>query len=240
MNTIESLRGGLTLQTAPDVFALSTDSILLADFVRLRPGDSVCDLGCGAGILGLLLCGRDARCRVVGVELEPRACALASRNIARNALDGRFSLIHGDLRAIRSLLPAGSISHVVANPPYFPSASSAAPVSARAAARSEQTCSLDEVCAAAAWLLRWGGRFSVVYRPERLCDLFCALRACRLEPKRLRFVRHHPGAAVSLVLMEAVAGGGAGLSFEPDLLLHNADGTPSAEHRRIYHCEGGI
>ncbi|MCI8525969.1 MAG: methyltransferase [Oscillospiraceae bacterium] len=235
---MEHFACGIELE-ASGGFPVTTDTLLLADFVRLRADEEVCDLGCGSGALGLLLCGRDAACRVTGVELEADACAAAVRNIARNSLADRFALIPGDLREIRTLLPQHRFTHVVSNPPYFPATVPAAPEARRAAARSEQTCTLEQLCAAAAWLLKDGGRFSLVYRPERLCDLFCTLRARRLEPKRLRLVRHRPDAAASLALLEARAGGGAGLDCGPELVLSDRQGRPSAEFRRIYHLEGG-
>ena len=240
MNTFETLPGGLILQTGPGAFALSTDTMVLADFVRLSRGASVCDLGCGGGALMLLLCARQPDCTVTGIELQPDACALAVQNIISNHLEHRARLVSGDLRQVKPLLTAGSFTQVMANPPYFPASIPMAPSPARAATRGETACSLEDLCQAAAWLLRWGGTFSLVYRPERLCDLVCALRASGLEPKRLRFVRHSPGKAVSLLLLEAKRGGKPGLKLEPELLLHHPDGTPTEDYRRIYHQEGAV
>ena len=84
-------------------------------------------------------------------------------------------------------------------------------------------------------LLRSGGSFCLVHRPERLADIICALRAQRLEPKRLRFVRHHPGATVSLMLIDSRLDGKPGLQLEPDLILFDENGQETAEYRRIYH-----
>lgn len=216
-------------------FPLGSDTMALADFVRLRTGEAVCDLGCGGGALGLLLCAAEPSCRVTGVELDETACIIAADNFAQTALNGRCTLVQGDLREIRSLLPAGAFSVAVSNPPYFPPASPASPEPARAAARSESGCSLDALCAAASWVLRNRGRFFLTYRAERLCALVCALRRHGLEPKRLRPVRHGPGSPVKLLLLEARKGGGQGLAFEPELLFYGPDGQPTAEYRRIYH-----
>ena len=109
------------------------------------------------------------------------------------------------------------------------------PDDARAIARSEVCCPLDDLCMCASYLLRFGGDFFFVHRPERLCDLLCTLRAHGLEAKRMRLVRHHAGADASLVLIAARRGGRPGLKIEPELLLTAPDGTESAEYRRIYH-----
>ena len=124
---------------------------------------------------------------------------------------------------------------MVSNPPYFPAGSRTAPEAAKAAARSQNHCTAEDLCRAAAWLLSTGGRFSVVYRPEALCDLFCALRGAGLEPKRMRLVRHRSGSPVSVVLVEALSGGKPGLRWEPELVLYRNDGSPTADCAAIYH-----
>lgn len=117
---IEQLWGGLCMRWSEAQFRLSTDSMLLADFCRLAPQSAVCDLGCGCGSLSLLLCGKYPLLRVTGVELQPQAAALAEENAAQDGLDGRFSVIRGDLREHRTLLAHGSFDAVVSNPPYYP------------------------------------------------------------------------------------------------------------------------
>lgn len=218
--------------------ALGTDSILLADFVRPRPGARGIDLGCGSGIIALLLLAREARLTLTGLELDGAAADIARENLRQNALDGRGGIVTGDIRACRGLFKAGSFDFAVANPPYFPLGGGALPPDpARAAARSECGCTLDELCQAAAWLLPSGGSFSLVYRPERLSALFAALTAHGLEPKRLRTVSARGGRAPSLVLVESRRGGRPGLRWEAPLLLQDPDGAESAEIRRIYHRE---
>ena len=145
-------------------------------------------------------------------------------------------MLAGDIRAHRSLFGTGSFDLAVANPPYFPLRSGAlSPDPVRAAARGETDCTLQELCAAAAYLLRTGGSFCLVHRPERLSELFVCLSAHGLEPKRLRLVCPREGSAPSLVLVEARRGGKPGLQIEPALVLTDADGKESAELRRIYH-----
>lgn len=237
---IEQLWGGLCMRWSEAQFRLSTDSMLLADFCRLAPQSAVCDLGCGCGSLSLLLCGKYPLLRVTGVELQPQAAALAEENAAQDGLDGRFSVIRGDLREHRTLLAHGSFDAVVSNPPYYPVGSGKCTASpALAAARTELTCSLGELCTCAAWLLRSGGRFFLVHKPERLADLMVSLRENRLEPKRLRLVRHRAGGPVSLVLLEARLDGKPGLVFEPDLALFDENGAESEDHKRIYHHQEG-
>lgn len=214
---------------------LGTDSVLLADFVRCSGAKRGIDLGCASGILSLLLLWREPGLHMTGLELREDAAALARENLARNGLTARGEMLAGDIRAHRSLFRAGSFELAVSNPPYFPPGSGAlSPDPARAAARGETDCTLSELCAAAAYLLRTGGRFCLVHRPERLSELFCALSAAGLEPKRLRPVCPRPESAPNLVLVEARRGGKPGLQIEPALVLTDAEGNESEEVRRIY------
>ena len=202
----------------PALFPPTTDSFALGWFARPWRGDAVCDLGCGTGLLGTILLARNASLRLVNVECSADALALAERTFAENGWTVGFR--PGDLRDAAVLPAAGSMDYCVCNPPYFPVGSGkSADGQARQDAREETQCTLDDVCAAAARILRWGGGFAVVHRPERLADLLCALRAHGTEPKRLRFLTQAPDAAPSLVLVEARRGGRPGLQIEPPLVI---------------------
>lgn len=215
------------------LFPPMTDTFLLAAFTRVRSGEKVCDLGAGVGLLGLLLTVRQKDLTLHNVEIQPEALALSEKTMAANGL----AAVHhcADLRALGEAMPAGSFDLVVSNPPYFPQDSGPVPLSdALRLARGEAGCTIAELCAAAKRLLRWGGRLSLVYRPERLCDLLCAMRQAEIEPKRLRLVQNTPQATPSLLLCEGRRGGKPGMRIEPPLLLKDAGGEDSEELKTIY------
>ena len=215
---------------------LSTDCVLLADFVKIGGAKRGIDLGCASGAIALLLLERSERLHMTGLEILAEAARLAEKNMEANDLAARSRIVKGDIRRHRELFKTGSFDLVVANPPYFPLGSG--PLSAdkaRAAARGETDCSLEAVCAAAAFLCRTGGSFALVHKPERLAEVFCAMTAVGIEPKRLRLVCARPGTAASLVLIEGRRGGKPGLRIEPDLILAESDGTESEEFKRFYH-----
>lgn len=217
-------------------FKLGTDCVLLADFVNISGAGRGIDLGCASGAIALLLLERSERLHMTGLELLPEAAALAEANMAANDLTGRSRIISGDIKAHRGLFAAGSFDLVVANPPYFPLGSGyLSPDKQRAAARGEMDCSLADICAAAAFLCRTGGSFSLVHKPERLSEVFCAMSAVGLEPKRLRLVCHRADSAPSLALIEGRRGGKPGLKIEAALILADSEGRESLELRRIYH-----
>ena len=230
---MELLYNGFTMDTPAGTFPLSTDSMVLSDFVRLPKNASILDLGSGCGALGLLLCAKDPGCSVSGIEIDPVAHQAALKNIASNQLPHRLSSICGDLRAFSSLITPGSYTTCVSNPPYFSGgyASSTLPL-----ARQNDCCSTEDLFAAAAWALQYGGDFYLVHKPEMLAQLMaCAVRA-KLEPKKLRLLRHQPGATVSLILLQCRKGAKPGLIWE-EQYLYEKDGTPSVHFKRIYHLQ---
>ena len=230
---MEYLPDGLTLEIPEGVFPLGTDSMALADFVRLSGNSRVLDLGSGAGTLGLLLCAGNRTCSVTGLEWDPRAHAAALENIRRNALDSRLQSICADIRQIPQLISPGSFSAAISNPPYF----SGGPKSkAFPQARREELCPLEDWLAGAAWALKFGGDFYMVYRPEGLARVISLAAREGLEAKRLRLLRHREGADVSLILLQLRKGGKPGLQWE-EACLYRADGSPSPYYRQIYHLQ---
>ena len=212
-------------------FPPSTDSFLLGSFAAPRRGERVCDLGAGAGLLGLLLLAREPSLTVVGIERDGHACDMLARNAAENGLP--MTALCADLRQ-RDALPAGAFQLAVSNPPYFDPRTGAVAEGVRGDARAELTAALDDIFAAAKRLVQWGGRFCLVYRPERLAALMTAAAAHHLEPKRLRMVQYTARSAPSLVLLECRRGGKPGLSAEPPLLLRLDDGGESPDVRCAY------
>ena len=201
--------GPYLLRQSDHCFPLGRDTLLLGAFATLRRGWRVCDLGCGGGALPLLLLGRESGLTVTGVEIDEADAALARRNLAENGLAGE--IYAADLRRVREFLPAGGFDLVVSNPPYFAQGSG----SSGGPARMEEHCTFAQVCAAATYLLKNGGRFALVHRPERLCALLADLTGCGLEPKRMQMLQHSPAKPPSAVLLEAVRQGRAGLEVLP-------------------------
>lgn len=230
---MEQLFNGFTLNLSDYAFPLTTDSMALADFIKLGRNARVLDLGSGCGTLGLLLCAGNDSCCVTGVEIDPQAHAMALENIAHNGVTDRLSSICDDIRSVSQFLKAGSFSCCVSNPPYF----SAGPQSQTVPnARREDLCSMEDLLCSAAWALKYGGDLFLVHRPERLAELIVCGAKHGLEAKRLRLLRHISSGPVSLVLIQFRKGAKPGLLWE-EIFLHNKDNTPSDYYRRLYHIK---
>ena len=228
---MELLHNGFSLDTPTGTFPLSTDSMLLAHFVRLPRDATVLDLGSGCGTLGLLLCAKDSGCHVTGIELETAAHNAALENITRNGLQDRMESIFADLRDLNGAFAPGSFCCCVSNPPYF---HGGAVHRQTPTARSTDTCTTADLFSAAQRALKFGGDFYLVHKPEALASLCAHGSATGLEPKRLCLVRHSPDRPISTLLLHCKKGGKPGLQLE-ELCLFTEKGDPTPEYKQIYH-----
>ena len=236
MPTFEALWENGPVFAQAEHFKLSTDSVLLATFVKGSAAKKGIDLGCASGAISLLLLQRLPKLHMTGLEILPEAAELAKQNMAANGFEDRSCIITGDILRHRELFKTGAFDLVVANPPYFPVGSGMlSPNEGRAGARGEALCSLEDICTAAAFLCRTGGSVCMVHKPERLSELFCCMAKHGIEPKRLQMVCHKAESAPNLVLVEGRRGGKPGLITEPILVLRNADGSETEEIKSIYH-----
>lgn len=224
--------GGPRFVQSGDAFKIGTDSVLLSYFTESGRAGLACDLGCGGGILSVMLCLENPNLTVHGLEIDSRAAEVAELNAVANGISGRVIVFRRDLR--KSGLTAGAYDLVVTNPPYFPMGSGREH-SSIAPYRDERNCTLGDVCSEASRLLKWGGRFSMVHRTERLSEVLCTMSSLRIEPKRLRLVQTRESMAPKLILVEGRRGGKPGLKIEPPLIMQNSNGYESDIIREIYH-----
>lgn len=153
-------------------FCFGVDAVLLSHFADVRKGDRVCDLGCATGIIPVLLAAKTDAAHITGLEIQKSQAALARKNAALNKIEDRFSVVQGDLKDSDALLGRGIFDVVTCNPPYKEGGGGLlSDNEGLRLARHEVACTLGDVIAAAARLLVPGGRFSMIHRPERLCDI---------------------------------------------------------------------
>lgn len=210
------------------------DSLLLADFCRIKPRDRVLEPGAGTGIISLLLARKFPKARFVADEVEPGAYELLLRNIEDNGLGESITPVNHDIRDLFDAFSQQTFDVIVANPPYTKAgAGRRSPFPDRHIARHTQTAPIT------AWLdlkdlLKNKGRYFLVFPASRAAELVALLRARDLEPKRLRFVHPYAHKPASLVLVEAMRSAGVGLDVLPPLIVHEQDGGYTEEVREIY------
>lgn len=220
---------GVRLIQDTEGFRYGIDAVLLADFALecCPAAEKAVELGCGNGIVTLLLSGADSQRQVTGVEFQAQAAALARRSAQLNGLENQARFLDCDIARLQEECPdlSQSADLVVSNPPYIASGRGlAAEGSPRQMARQETTADLECFIKAAAWLLRGKGSLCLVHRPFRLVDIFCYCRKYRLEPKRIRFVHPREGEPPNIVLLQCVIGGGTELKYDNPFYVYDTAG----------------
>lgn len=211
------LGGRLSILQPRTGYRAGVDPVLLAASVDAAPGQSVLDMGCGAGVAALCLGARVGGLELWGLELQPAYAALARRNAAANGV--ALAVVEGDLARMPAELRARQFHHVIANPPYFSrEASVAAQDAGRETAMGGPTPLTDWVKEAAR-RCRPGGHVTFIQRAERLPELLAAmaerlgsLEALPLIPRRERPAR--------LALLRGKKGGRAAFRLHDGWLLH--------------------
>ena len=224
--------GSLEFSQPATGYRFSIDSVLLAGFVRSRNG-AAADLGAGCGVVSVLLNKSGLSGPFSAVELNALAAECCRENFSRYQVPGQ--VLCQDLTRLGETLPAQGYRLVVSNPPFYAVGSGRLPTDeARAKARHDLAVSPGSLCAAAARLLGKGGVFTLCFNPARLVRLLGRLAANGLAPKRLRMVHGRAHKPARLVLLEAVKGGGEGLTVEPPLVVYGDGQNYSAEVAAMY------
>lgn len=236
---LEPLGSGVEVYVT-DSHHFSTDTILLANFAAPKNGDRIVELGTGCGTIPLLLIRSGAPQKITAIDIQPEAIDLLGKSIQHNLDNGieKAALIHpvlADIKDVCKQFPAGETDLVICNPPYkLGGAGIKSPDPMKNIALHETECTLEDICLAASRLLRFGGRFVMCQRPERLTDVLGAMRAHELEPKRLRLVQGRADKAPKLFLCEAKRGAKPGyMDVLPTLMIEDENGF-TAEMREIY------
>lgn len=232
-------RNGYKIIQDPKRFCFGIDAVLLSGFARVKNDENLLDLGTGTGIIPILLEAKTMGAHFVGLEVQEESAEMAKRSVALNELEEKITICHGDLKQIGDFFSDRKFDVVTSNPPYMNEGGGLInPHSAKAIARHEVLCSLEDVVAAAGKILRVGGRFYMIHRPHRLTDIMVLFRKYKLEPKRLRFVQPFQDKAPTMVLVEGVKGGNPMIQVEPPLIIYGEPGKYTQEVYNIYYGEG--
>ncbi|MBO4415899.1 MAG: tRNA1(Val) (adenine(37)-N6)-methyltransferase [Lachnospiraceae bacterium] len=228
-------RNGLKIIQDPSRFCFGMDSVLLSGFARIKPGETVIDLGTGNGIIPILLSAKSEGKQFTGLEIQPENVDIATRSVAYNDIGDRVSVVEGDICHASEIFGKSVFDVVTTNPPYMLNNHGLKnPDSAKAIARHEILCTLDDILRESAALLKTNGRIYMVHRPFRLAEIICGLKQYRLEPKRMRLVYPFADKEPNMVLIEAVRGGNPRMTVEKPLIVYTSPGVYTDEIREIY------
>ena len=214
--------GGLYLIQDPEKFCFGVDAVFLSDFVRVRPGETVLDMGTGNGIIPVLLAGKTQGKKFTGLEIQTETADMARRSVAYNHLEDRIQIVTGDIKEAAEIFRPAFFDVITVNPPYMISRHGLRnPDDAKAVARHELLCSLDDILRESLRLLQDKGRFYMVHRPFRLAEIMIKMNHYKIEPKRLKFIHPYIDREPVLVLIEGVRSGKSRVTVEPPIIIYH-------------------
>ncbi len=216
-------------------FCFGMDAVLLSGFARVKDGACVLDLGTGTGIIPILLEAKTGAAHLTGLEIQKDSADMARRSVLLNGLQDKIDIVTGDIKEAGSIFDAASFDVITCNPPYMTSQHGLInPSDAMAVARHEILCTLEDVIAQTAKLLKPGGNFYMVHRPFRLAQIITLLCDYKLEPKRMQLVYPYVDKEPNMVLIEANRGGRPQLTVEKPLIVYKEPGVYMPEIYDIY------
>lgn len=203
-------------------FCFGVDAVLLSDFVKVKSGECVLDLGTGTGIIPILLEAKTRGEHFTGLEIQEESADMARRSVAHNQLQGKIEIVTGDIKEAAQIFKPTSFDVITTNPPYMLNQHGLKNAGdARTIARHEVMCTLDDILRESAKLLEQSkGRFYMIHKPFRLAEIMTKMCQYRIEPKRIQFVHPYIDKEPTMVLIEGMQGGKSRVTVEPPIVMY--------------------
>ena len=231
----ELQRNGYRIIQNPERFCFGMDAVLLSGFARAKKQERCLDLGCGNGIIPILMEAKTEGKHFTGLEIQPESADMAKRSVALNGLQDRIDIVEGDIKDASKIFGASSFHVVTTNPPYMTAQHGLTNVyEAKTIARHEVLCNLEDIIRESARLLMPGGRFYMVHRPFRLAEIISLMVQYRMEPKRMRLVYPYVDREPNMVLIEGLRGGKSRMTVEKPLIVYKDPGKYTDEIYDVY------
>ncbi len=208
---------GLKIIQNTEYFCFGMDAVLLAGFSKVKSKKTVLDLCTGTGIVPILLSAKTKASRIYGVEIQKPCFDIGIRNIDLNNLGDRLQFFNEDLKTFTL---DKEVDVVTVNPPYMSNTGVLNGNAEKTIARHEVLANIKDVLDCVNRNLKYGGDLYMVHRPDRLVDIFVAMRGVNVEPKVIRFVKSYNHSTPSMVLIKGQKGGKPSLKYENDLVIY--------------------
>lgn len=219
----------------PARFCFGMDAVLLSSFAKAKKGEKVLDLGTGTGIIPILMTAKTEGDSFTALEIQEDSADMARRSVILNQLNEKVQIVTGDIKDASKIFGASSFHVITTNPPYMIGTHGEnSPLEAKAIARHEVLCTLDDILRESARLLMPKGRFYMVHRPFRLAEILSKMVEYRIEPKRLRLVYPYIDKEPNMILIEGLRGGKSRMTVEPPLIVYKEPGIYTNEIYKLY------
>ena len=224
----------LTLCQPETGYRFSLDPVILATHIHPAPKDRILDIGCGCGILCLILAGRYKDIQITGIEIQASLAGLARENTFLNHMQDRVRILHQDVRTLTHETLPFPFDWVISNPPYKKlSTGRLNPDPGKARARHEITLDIDTLVHLAHLFLHPRGRLCLIFPASRTRDLTKALDLAGFGVQWMRPVYFRSPDTPQRVLVCAVKSGASNETLAP-LYLYHPDGSPTTAHQALF------
>ena len=205
---------GLKIIQDSTKYCFTSDSVILANYVKARKKDTVVDLCTGNGIIAILLTAKTPANKIIGIELQKSMYDIACENVKLNNLQNKLKFLNISLQEAPRILGKESVNVVVCNPPYTKAPHILNMSEEIAIARHEIKMNLEELIISASQLLKYNGKFYFVHRGERLQEIFNLLDKYNMQAKEITPIYPKGKQEGYLVMILAVKKGKPGLKIK--------------------------
>lgn len=205
-------------------FCFGVDAVLLSDFVKVKSGERVLDMGTGTGVIPILLSAKTKGKHFTGLEIQEESADMARRSVALNGLQEKIDIVTGDIKEAADIFGTASFDVITVNPPYMIDNHGLKNCGdARTIARHEVLCTLEDILRESSRILEESkGRFYMIHKPFRLAEILSKMCSYRIEPKRIQFVHPYIDKEPTMVLIEGMKGGKSRVKVEPPIIMYQS------------------
>ena len=211
---LEDLGDNLKIIQNKGLYTFTSDSVVLANFLKIKPKENAVEIGGGSGVISILATAKNKFKKIKIFEIQEKLQKNCEKNIKINNLSEKLELICDDIKNCRKYLEVGSQDVVFSNPPYFPVDDSLESV--RKNARQEVFLNLKDLIKVSSEMLKFGGRFYLIYPASRLCELVYECEKNDIKIKKMFFTENCHG-VVNLVVIEGRKNGSDGVQILPNV-----------------------
>lgn len=213
---------GLKLKQNTKGFCFGNDAVYLANYAKCEENETIIDLCTGNGVIPILLSAKIPAKKIYGIEIQEEVAKLAQENVELNKLKEKIEIINEDLNNIVDIFGKSQIDVITCNPPYRTRGCGMVNENdTKAIARHEIKCTLEEVIAISSKLLRPLGKFYMIHRPDRICDIMTLMRQYKIEPKTIQFIQPSIDKKPEFLLIEGLRGGKKHVTVEVTRIERN-------------------
>ena len=225
---------GLKLYQDQDYFCFSLDSIILANYCKIRKRDAnIVEFCSGNGVVSIIMSQR-TKSNILGIEIQEKLFNMANESLDYNNLNDRIIFINDDIKNFVKDKD-NYVDLIVCNPPYFKYDENKKINDSieKQIARHEICITFDEICSCASKILKDNGKLCIVHRTDRFTDVYDSMKKYRIEPKRIKFIYNNEGSTAEMFLIEGQKNASTGLIIDKPLLVRNLDGSYSDEYKKL-------